>query len=251
MASILLPIPFIDFDPTEVAVPWSMLVKAGHSVRFATPDGTMGSADPIMLTGNGLGPWKPILAAARSVLPIYEEMTRYPYFQKPLTYEEAKTEAFDAILLAGGHAHGVRPYLESNDLQTILAKHDAAGRWIAAICHGVLLMGRACDGTGKSLLHGRKTTALLRSQEMLAWNMTRLWMGTYYRTYPQTTVEDEVRSYLAAEEDFEHGPMPLQRDAPDLLERGFVVKDRNYISARWPGDAHRFAQTLIDALASS
>ena len=30
-------------------------------------------------------------------------------------------------------------------------------------------------------------------------------------------------------------------DAPEQLERGFTVRDGQYLSARWPGDAHRFA----------
>lgn len=33
----------------------------------------------------------------------------------------------------------------------------------------------------------------------------------------------------------------LRRDSPALLGTGFTVRDGNYGSARWPGDAHRFA----------
>jgi hypothetical protein len=25
---------------------------------------------------------------------------------------------------------------------------------------------------------------------------------------------------------------------------GFIIEDENYISARWPGDAHRFAEAI-------
>ena len=39
MARILVPLPRADFDPTEAAVPWRILVDIGHEVRFATPDG--------------------------------------------------------------------------------------------------------------------------------------------------------------------------------------------------------------------
>ena len=43
--------------------------------------------------------------------------------------------------------------------------------------------------------------------------------------------------------------MPLRRDAPGKLRRGFAHRDGNYLSARWPGDAHRFANDFRDMLA--
>lgn len=55
MASILIPLPSTDFDPTEAGVPWRILTRVGHTVRFATPDGAQAAADPIMVTGKGLG----------------------------------------------------------------------------------------------------------------------------------------------------------------------------------------------------
>jgi hypothetical protein len=55
---ILLPIPQHDFDPSEVAVSWQILRAAGHEVVFATPDGSRGDADPLMLSGVGLDPWR-------------------------------------------------------------------------------------------------------------------------------------------------------------------------------------------------
>ena len=57
MATVLIPIPSKDFDPTEVAVSWKVLKRLGHSVVFATPAGREGSADDIMLTGEGLDLW--------------------------------------------------------------------------------------------------------------------------------------------------------------------------------------------------
>ena len=76
--------------------------------------------------------------------------------------------------------------------------------------------------------------------ELIAWRLTRSYLGDYYRTY-QTTVEDEVRSVLARPEDFIRGPLPLRRDSAVRLGVGFTVRDGHYLSARWPGDAHRFA----------
>ena len=57
MATVLLPLPARDFDPTEVAVSWRSLVVGGHTVVFATPEGEAAVADELMVTGRGLDPW--------------------------------------------------------------------------------------------------------------------------------------------------------------------------------------------------
>jgi hypothetical protein len=40
----------------------------------------------------------------------------------------------------------------------------------------------------------------------------------------------------------------LQRDSMDDETPAFVVRDRNYVSARWPGDVHTFAKTFAAML---
>ena len=79
---------------------------------------------------------------------------------------------------------------------------------------------------------------------MSAWVLTRLWLNDYYRTYNET-VEHEVKSKLASDRDFHTGPTPLLRDSPQNMNRGFIVRDGNFLSARWPGDAHRFAAEFV------
>ena len=98
------------------------------------------------------------------------------------------------------------------------------------------------------MLRGRQTTALLKSQELLAFNLTRAWLGDYYRNYPQT-VQDEVCEALASPADFVAGTPPLRRDTPTRLGAGYVHRDGNYLSARWPGDVHRFAHEFRELLA--
>lgn len=58
-------------------------------------------------------------------------------------------------------------------------------------------------------------------------------------------MEDEVTSVLANSNNFLKGPSPLFRDDLNHLKRGFVVKDRNYLSARWPGDVYNFSLEFI------
>jgi putative intracellular protease/amidase len=262
MAVILIPLPRCDFDPTESGVPWRLLRGQGHRIVFATPDGQPGEADPKTLNGQGLGPFAALLRADANGASAYEDMRRSREFQHPIPYQDIRGAQVDALLLPGGHAPGMRPYLESAWLQLLIAEMFEQGRPVGAICHGVLLVARSRNRTGRSVLHGRTTTGLTRSMELCGWALTRFTVGEYYRTYP-TTVEDEVRSVLARPDDFVRGPFAWRRDTPTRLDHGFAVRDGSYVSARWPGDAHYFtgrfagvlseycAQTSSSSMASS
>ena len=57
MATVLIPIPDTDFDPTEVAVSWQVLTGRGHGVVFSTESGRQAVADDIMVSGRGLDVW--------------------------------------------------------------------------------------------------------------------------------------------------------------------------------------------------
>ena len=250
MSRVLVVLPAQDFDPSEAAIPWQILTQAGCEVAFATPAAQAARADQRMLTGAGLGPWKALLQAGTGARAAYLRMERAAAFLEPRAWSGIRIQDFDALLLPGGHAPGMKPYLESALLQDLVVQTLGVGKPLAAICHGVLLAARSRDPqTGRSVLWGRRTTSLLEAQELLAWNLTRLWLGRYYRTYTQTT-QAEVTSLLRAPSDFIPGPLPLSRDAPGHLAAGFVCRDRNYLSARWPGDAHALAQALLELLAA-
>lgn len=240
MAIVLMPLPDSDFDPTESGVPWRTMRDRGHRVVFATPSGRTARADPKMVTGEGLGIFSPFLKADANGRSAYREMEQGDAFRQPTSYGEIRAADFDALILTGGHAPGMRPYLGSGVLQSAVADFFAQNKPVGAICHGVLLAARSFITPGVSVLYGKKTTALTKRMELSGWALTRLYLGDYYRTYP-TTVEDEVRSALARPEDFIRGPLPLRRDSPTRLGAGFTVRDGHYLSARWPGDAHRFA----------
>ena len=243
---ILMPLADRDFDPTESAIPWKVLSDAGHDIVFATPSGEKGTADERMVTGKGLGPWSPLLRARSDARDAYAEMEDAPAFVEPLSFEEAEEGKYDGLILPGGHAPGMRPYLESAVLQRLVARHMNSGRPLGAICHGVVVVARA-ERDGASILRGRTTTALPASMELSAWMLTCLWLGKYYRTYDQT-VQAEVSAAVGDDGEFKSGPMSLLRDRQDRLGRGFTVRDGNYLSARWPGDSYRFSNEFAQML---
>lgn len=283
MPKILMPIPSRDFDPTEVAVTWSVLRQRGHEIVFATPDGAPGAADSIMLCGEGLDFWSLLpllrhvkfvglfLRADRAARDAYDRLTGSAEFNTPLAWQDIAVADYDGLVLAGGHrARGMRRYLESGILQEKVAGFFDDDKPVAAICHGVLLAARSRSArTGKSVLWGKVTTALTwkleRSATRLA-RFTRFWDPDYYRTYPDgsdhaegyMSVESEVTRQLAKPSDFKtvaaSDPLyfrkasGLFRDSDKDARPAFVIRDGNYVSARWPGDAHGFARCFDTVL---
>jgi putative intracellular protease/amidase len=246
MKKILFPLPTYGFDPTEVAIPWKLLTEAGFEISFATPIGKKASPDDRMLRGSDLGIWRPMLQARKDAVDACLEMQSNQAFCSPIKYDDLLENRFDGILLPGGHDKGMKEYLESEVLQSLIVDFFDAEKTVGAICHGVVLAARSINRkTKKSVIHSYKTTSLLKFQELLAYNLTRFWLKDYYLTYPDITVEDEVKSVLSSKEDFLKGPSPIFRDDSEHLERGFFVKDRNYLSARWPGDVYNFSYEFI------
>lgn len=280
---IIVPLPRRDFDPTEAAVSWRILKDAGHELLFATPDGSVAEADPMMISGEGLDVWGFIpllrklpliglmLRAQKPARDAYAQMRGDAHYTSPLRYAQLRVEDFDAMLLPGGHAKGMREYLESSELQNFVAKFFDADKPVAAVCHGVVLAARSVSAkTGKSVLHGRKTTALTWKLEKSGWMLTkyfaRFWDPGYYRTYDEAPgeiagyrgVQQEVTRALANPADF----LDVSADAPNQFLKtagmardtlsdsrpAWVVRDGSFISARWPGDVHTFARTFAALL---
>jgi len=247
--TILIPLPSYGCDPTEVAIPWKLLAEHGIDVVFATPDGNPAVPDQKMLNGQNLGVFKALLQTRKDAVEAFGQMKSNPAFEAPKKYSELNCGDYDGLLLPGGHDKGVKEYLESKALQNLVVEFFGAEKPVAAICHGVVLAARSIDpATGKSAIHGYKTTSLLKSQEMAAYQLTRLWLKDYYLTYPGLTVQDEVTAALADKANFIEGPTPVLRDDLKHLYRGFTVKDQNYVSARWPGDAYSFGLEFIKML---
>jgi len=285
VATVLIPIPDRDFDPTEVAVSWRVLTRNGHRVVFATESGEPGEADDIMVTGRGLDAWStlPVLGAIpivglmlranRDGRESYRDMVQSKEFQRPISWAQASLDGIDALLLPGGHrARGMRGYIDSDILHRLVVDAFARPVTVAAICHGVLLAARSVDpATGHSVLYGRKTTALTWAMERLAWRLTgitRFWDRDYYRTYSEEpgqpsgymSVQSEVTRALKDPADFRDAARGspnwwlkssgMVRDTASDSRPAFVVDDGDYVSARWPGDTHTFATVLSRKLDS-
>ena len=246
---ILIPTPSYGFDPTEVSIPWKQLSENNVEIVFATPDGKPSQADKLMVTGDKLGIWKSSLKARNDAVKAYNELLLQPSFNSPLMYEDVNSDDYSGLILPGGHDKAIKEYLESEILQNLIIRFFEQNKPVGAICHGVVLVARSIDPkTNQSVIYDYKTTCLLKTQENLAYNMTRLWLKDYYLTYPETRVEDQVKSALKSHDQLKKGSLPLQKDSATNLNHGFTVKDRNYLSARWPGDVYKFSAEFLKML---
>jgi len=236
MARLLVPLPDTDFDTTEVAVPWKIFRRAGHEVVFATErGGARPSCDPLLLTGVLFGQ----LGAEPEPVSFYRELEAASEFAAPVSWSGLDVGRFDALLLPGGHAPGMKQFLGHEGLHRFVADFFASGKPVGAICHGVLAAARS------RALRGRRTTCLPFYMERTAYFLTAWKLGRYYRTY-DAYVEEEVRASLEKPEHFVRGPTHLMKRGTDTDDSpAFVVEDGAYVSARWPGDAYKLGKALL------
>ncbi len=283
---IIIPLPNNDYDPSEVAIPWKLLTEHGFCVHFSTPNGKVATADTVMLSGEGLDVWGWIpllkkiklvgllLRANSDARKAHQALLQDNNFQNPCCYADLKSNSYDGLVLPGGHAKGIKPYLENPVLQSFVINifetldENNQHKPISAICHGVLVAARSISPTTtKSVLYGKKTTALTWALESSAWSLTkyfaRFWDANYYRTYIEKPkepkgywgVEQEVKRALKSEDDFLDVPVTVKnytlktsgivRDNSKNSDSAWVVQDGNYISARWPGDIHTMTLKFI------
>ena len=238
----------------EVMVPFQALQTIGHSVDAVCPGKSSGQT-------------------VRTAIHDFEGDQTYSEkrghnFTLNASFADVRPESYDALVVPGGRAP---EYLRLNEDVLRIVRHFAdTNKPIAAICHGVVVAARSIDpATGRSVLYGKKTTALTWTLEHRASSVarfTRFWDRGYYRTYDDgpgqptgyMSVQQEVTRALASAADF----LDVVPGTPDAaLKSGgrfrdgidderpaFVVADGTYLSARWPGDVHTFAKRFASAL---
>ncbi len=233
---ILIALPNKDFDLTEVAVPWKLFKNKDYDIVFATEDGKKGEVDPKLITGVIFGQLK----AKPKAIEFFRELEKTQEFQQPMLFSEIKASDFDLLHLPGGHAKGMRQYLESTILQQKVLEFYTADKIMGSICHGSIVLARTINPeTGKSIVFNRVITGLIKRLEKVAFYITSWKLGDYYRTYPEYT-EDEICRSLNNKAQFKRGSLNPYKP--------FVCIDKNLITARWPEDAYLYGETLIKKL---
>lgn len=202
-----------------------------------------------MLTGaTGL-----LLGATARAKDAYVALTQDAAFQHPAAWTAPTFDLadYDVVVLPGGHDRGVRQLLDSAHVHRLLAayfpltrRQGGEGKSVVAICHGVQVLAAATyalgPSAGKSVLHDATTTALLHGMEEFIYQLTRVFLGDYYKTYGKGTpsVQQVVEGVLDDKKQFQTSFSP----------GGFVVRDEryNYLSGRFPPDAEELGRRAVE-----
>lgn len=84
-----------------------------------------------------------------------------------MSLASVQSNDFDAIFIPGGHGPMV-DLAHDEGLHNLVARHDAAGKLIAAVCHGPAALVHAKRADGRPFFEGRRATGFTKTEERLA-----------------------------------------------------------------------------------
>lgn len=194
----------------EFAVPYMAATRAGIQVVVASPKG-----GPVPIDAKSAPAerdrqaWAPALAALAS----------------SVTLASVRSEDFDAIFIPGGHGPLV-DLAHDHVLHEMIARHDEAGKLIAAVCHGPAALVYAQRADGTPFLSGRRATGFTDTEERLA--------GLHGEV--PFLLEDVMKSKGA---DFHSALLPML---------SHVEHDGNLLTGQNPRSSSVLAEKLVEAL---
>jgi len=248
--SVLIFLPEYDFDPTEVVVSWKCLTSYGINVFFTTEKANESTCDMIQMKKGGVvfG----ILSASDDIKRTYKDMCKSNNFKKPILWNEVNVENFHGIILPGGHATGVKPYLESEVVREKVIQFWKLKRPIGAMSRAVLILARAKKQKNNlSIIRRRSTTTFPKLFEDTAYYLTRLSHGNLFKPYEKSCEEEVCESLEEPNIQYRKSSINPKMAKKDTLfdqSNGFVVVDKQYISSRWAGDSYTFIFKFIELL---
>jgi putative intracellular protease/amidase len=133
----------------ELLTPYRALRAAGHSVSFATPGGVAPVADTASLAEGDSAAIAEIDALAT-----------------PLVLADIDPAAYDAVYYPGGHGP-MQDLAVDEDSAALITATLAAGRPLAAVCHGLAALLPARTAAGEPVIAGRRLTGFTDEEERL------------------------------------------------------------------------------------
>lgn len=195
----------------EFAVPYMAAVEAGIAVTVASPKGGAVPLDPKTEPDDTQKlEWAPALQALRDSAPL----------------DSVKDQDFDVVFIPGGHGPMV-DLVDNAALHALVARHDAEGRLIAAVCHGPAALVRARRQDGRPFLEGRRATGFSNVEERLS--------GLHDDV--SFLLEDEMKKAGA---DYHSALLPF---------KGHIEHDANLLTGQNPHSSDALAKEMVKALA--
>ncbi|WP_350351147.1 type 1 glutamine amidotransferase domain-containing protein [Microbacterium sp. A8/3-1] len=137
------------FWAEELLAPYRLLTAAGHDIAFATPAGASPVADAASLADGD--------AAA---------LAEISALTTPLVLADVDPAAYDAVYYPGGHGP-MQDLAEDDDSAALITATLAAGRPLAAVCHGLAALLPARTASGDPVVSGRRITGFSDEEERL------------------------------------------------------------------------------------
>ena len=133
----------------ELLAPYRLLVEAGHTVTFATPGGVTPVADSASLAEGDT-----------------EAIAQIEDLSAPLVLADVDPADYYAVYYPGGHGP-MQDLAVDEDSAALITATLAAGRPLAAVCHGRAALLPARTATGESVVAGRRITGFTDEEEHL------------------------------------------------------------------------------------
>lgn len=195
----------------EFAVPYMAVTEAGMTVTVASPKGGAVPLDPKTEPNEKQRKeWAPALQA----------------LSRSVTLDSVTDQTFDGVFIPGGHGPMV-DLAHDSTLHALVTRHDAAGKVIAAVCHGPAALVHAQRANGEPFLKGRRVTGFTNTEERLAG----------LKDVVPFLLEDAMKESGA---DFHSALLPML---------SHVEIDGNLLTGQNPHSSAALAERLVDALA--
>lgn len=137
------------FWAEELLTPHRLLTEAGHDIVFATPGGVPPVADAASVADGDAASIAVISALAT-----------------PLVLADVDPAAYDAVYYPGGHGP-MQDLADDADSAALITATLAAGRPLAAVCHGLAALLPARTASGEPVVSGRRITGFSDEEERL------------------------------------------------------------------------------------
>ena len=201
----------------ELTTPYYALQDAGFEVTLASPNGGLpnfaeGSVKSLPAENEG------------SVKRFLQDAAAMAKFSATHPTATLRSDDFSAVFLPGGHG---TMWDTATDQATALlvGQSYAAGKPVAAVCHGPAGLVNALGADGKSILLGKKVNGFTNEEETAAGLMDVV----------PFHLETSMRALGGL---FEHGP----------IWAAYAVRDGNLITGQNPASSALVAQHMVAAL---
>lgn len=194
----------------EYAIPYVALCEGGIDLTVASPRGGPAPIDPKTAPNDKTSPrWGKALEALAATKPLAEVSER----------------GFDALFIPGGHGPMIDLAVDPA-VAALVSAFAAAGKIVAAVCHGPAALLNATAPDGGPLVKGRRLTGFTNGEETLV---------KLHAVVP-FLLETRLRDAGAL---FEHALVP---GACHVVSDGLLITGQN------PASSEAIAKTLLEAL---